>query len=157
MELLAPFQPKLIVVRKTVRGDEPVETHANSELPKLLPRADHVVNILPSTPETDGFFKSDLFAQMKPGAVFYNIGRGTTADEDALAAALKSNHLRAAYLDVTNPEPLPPDHPLWSAPNCHITPHTAGGHGEEFVYTVRHFLANLKRYESAQPLLDRVI
>ena len=157
MELLAPFQPKLIVVRKSLRGDETVETHAVSDLPALLPRADHVVSILPSGPETDGMFTSDLFSRMKAGAVFYNIGRGTTVDQNALAAALNSNHLRAAYLDVTNPEPLPTDHPLWAAPNCHLTPHTAGGHGEEFLYSVRHFLSNLKRFESGQPLVDRVM
>ena len=94
---------------------------------------------------------------MKPGAVFYNIGRGTTVDQDALGEALRSGRLRAAYLDVTDPEPLPPEHPLWTTPNCVITPHTAGGHDNEWTRLVQHFLANLRRHEAGQPLLDRVI
>ena len=94
---------------------------------------------------------------MKRGAVFYNIGRGTTVDQDALGEALRSGQLRAAYLDVTDPEPLPPEHPLWTTPNCVITPHTAGGHADEWVRLVKHFLVNLRRHEAGQPLLDRVI
>jgi phosphoglycerate dehydrogenase-like enzyme len=157
IEFLRPFDMKLIVIRKTVRGDEPFETHTIADLPRLLPGGDHVVDILPAGPGTDGIFTGDLFLKMKAGAVFYNIGRGTTVDQTALVTALQSNHLRAAYLDVTDPEPLPPDHPLWTAPNCHITPHTAGGHDEEFLYSVRHFLENLKRFESGQPLVDQVL
>jgi phosphoglycerate dehydrogenase-like enzyme len=94
---------------------------------------------------------------MKPGAIFYNIGRGTTVDQAALAEALGSGRLSAAYLDVTDPEPLPPEHPLWTTPNCVITPHTAGGHSDEWDRLVDHFLANLRRHEAAEPLLDRVI
>jgi phosphoglycerate dehydrogenase-like enzyme len=157
IEFLRAFDIKLIVIRKTVRGDEPFETHSIGDLPRLLPGADHVVDILPAGPGTDGLFTGDLFSKMRAGAVFYNIGRGTTVDQTALAAALQANHLRAAYLDVTDPEPLPPDHPLWTAPNCHITPHTAGGHDEEFLYSVRHFLENLQRFEAGQPLADQVL
>ncbi len=94
---------------------------------------------------------------MKRGARFYNIGRGPTVDQPSLIAALADRHLDAAYLDVTDPEPLPPDHPLWSAPNCFICPHTGGGHREESVRLVRHFLANLALFEAGQPLVDRVI
>ena len=94
---------------------------------------------------------------MKPGAIFYNIGRGTTVDQTALLNALKSGRLSAAYLDVTDPEPLPKDHPLWSVPNCYITPHTAGGHAEEFERLATHFLNNLKRFEEGKALVDRVI
>ena len=68
---------------------------------------------------------------MKRGAVFYNIGRGTTVDQSASLAALESGQVRHAYLDVTDPEPLPAGHGLWSHPNCLITPHTAGGHVDE--------------------------
>jgi phosphoglycerate dehydrogenase-like enzyme len=157
IELLAPFGLNVIAIRRTPRNDEPIPVYSSSELPRLLPQADHIVNILPLTPQTDRFFSADAFARLKPTAVFYNIGRGTTVDQSALAAALSAGHLAAAYLDVTDPEPLPPDHFLWLAPNCHITPHSAGGHAEEFLDTVRHFLANLERFTSGQPLLDRVI
>ena len=86
------------------------------------PRADWVIDILPAAADTAAFFDGVRFAAMKPGAIFINIGRGATVDQSALLAALHG-HLRAAYLDVTTPEPLPPEHPLWSAPNCTITPH----------------------------------
>ena len=94
---------------------------------------------------------------MKPGAAFYNVGRGTTVDQDALLAALQSGHLAAAWLDVTDPEPLPPAHPLWTTPNCYITPHSAGGHRTEPARLLQHFLGNLRLFERGETLNDRVI
>jgi phosphoglycerate dehydrogenase-like enzyme len=94
---------------------------------------------------------------MKPGAIFYNIGRGATVDQEALVAALRSGRLGAAWLDVTDPEPLPPGHPLLRAPNCFITPHTAGGHHNEFEMLARHFLDNFRRFINGAPLRDRVM
>jgi phosphoglycerate dehydrogenase-like enzyme len=129
----------------------------SAEATRALGAADHVLNILPAALATDGFFGAARLQAMKPGAIFYNIGRGTTVDQPALIAALTSGHLGAAYLDVTTPEPLPPDHPLWMAPNCFITPHSAGGHDDESVRLVRHFLENLGRFTSGQPLIDRVV
>jgi len=64
--------------------------------------------------------------------------------------------LAAAYLDVTDPEPLPPNHPLWSTKNCYITPHTGGGHRNEFERIVEHFIENLRRFESQKDLVDRL-
>ena len=97
------------------------------------------------------------FAAVRPGAIFYNVGRGGTVDQHALLGALESGKLGAAYLDVTVPEPLPADHPLWTAPRCYITPHTAGGHSDEHERFVAHFIENLQRYTAGEPLLDRVI
>ena len=94
---------------------------------------------------------------MKPGATFYNLGRGATVHQDALLAGLRSGRLGAAWLDVTEPEPLPDGHPLWAEPNCHITPHVAGGHTGEAKTLVRHFLKNLERFTRNEPLLDRVM
>jgi phosphoglycerate dehydrogenase-like enzyme len=91
------------------------------------------------------------------GAVFYNIGRGTTVAQDALLDALRSGRLGAAWLDVTEPEPLPDEHPLWAEPNCFITPHVAGGHVGEAKTLVRHFLKNFDRFICRKPLLDRVM
>lgn len=156
-ELLAPYHMRVIGVRRTVRGDEPIEMIAESEADRLLPEADHVINMLPENPSSIGYFGADRFLRMKRGARFYNIGRGLTVDQPALIAALTAGQLDAAYLDVTNPEPLPPDHPLWSAPNCFICPHTGGGHREESARLVRHFLGNLAAFESGEPLLDRVM
>ena len=94
---------------------------------------------------------------MKPGAIFYNIGRGDTVDQEAMQQALRANQLGAAALDVMTPEPLPPDHSLWTTPNCYITPHTAGGHHDEIERVIEHFVQNLRRFERGESLLDRVI
>jgi phosphoglycerate dehydrogenase-like enzyme len=122
-----------------------------------LAAADQVINILPENPQSRGFFDAERFAQMKPGTVFHNIGRGTTVDQEALATALECGHLAAAWLDVTDPEPLPDGHRLRSAPNCFITPHTAGGHADEGGTAVRHFLENFGRFERGEALLDRIL
>jgi len=94
---------------------------------------------------------------LKRGAIVYNIGRGVTLDQDALKRELNSGRLAAAYLDVTHPEPLPPDHSLWTTPNCFITPHSGGGHSNEKERQVKHFLANLRRFEQGEELIDRVL
>ena len=73
------------------------------------------------------------------------------------SAALQEHRIAAAYLDVTEPEPLPPGNPLWSAPNCFITPHTGGGQDAEFECLVRHFLENLRRFEEGREMADRVV
>jgi phosphoglycerate dehydrogenase-like enzyme len=156
-ELLAPLRMDVVAVRRRPAGDEGVRVVPQEQLDALLPRADHVIDILPDNAGTVRFFDALRIRAIKPGGSFYNIGRGTTVDQDALRAALEAGKLSAAYLDVTDPEPLPPDHPLWRAPNCFITPHTAGGRHDEFEQLVRHFVANLRRFETARPLLDRII
>ncbi len=155
--LLAPFQVRLVAVRRAAQGDEGIEIIGEADLERTLADADHVVNILPDNPSTVGYVNAARLAHMKPGVRFYNIGRGTTVDQEAVLRALESGQLGAAYLDVTDPEPLPPEHPLWRAPNCFITPHSAGGHAGESERLVRHFLANLAAFEKNEPLSDRVI
>jgi phosphoglycerate dehydrogenase-like enzyme len=157
IELLRPFHLNLLAFRRQARGDEAVPLVAPDQLPPALGRADHVINILPESAETRGFFDAQKFGAMKAGSVFYNIGRGATVDQTALVEALRSGRLRSAWMDVTDPEPLPDDHPLWQQPNCFITPHTAGGHFAEARSLVRHFLANLDRFCRGEPLLDRVM
>jgi phosphoglycerate dehydrogenase-like enzyme len=156
-ELLKPFAMHLTACRRKVRGDEGIPVITEERLPETLQQADHVINILPESMETQRYFNARLFAAFKDGAVFYNIGRGTTVDQDALLDALRSKRIKAAWLDVTDPEPLPKDHPLYSAPNCFITPHVAGGHYEESETLIRHFLRNLERFADGKPLLDLVI
>jgi len=153
-ELLAPLTAHVVGIRRRPRGDEPIPMAALSAMEPVLASADHVVNLLPHSAETTHFFNAARLGQIRPGAFFYNIGRGQTVDQPALIAALASGRLAAAYLDVTDPEPLPPDHPLWTAPNCFITPHTAGGHVNERARLVAHFLENLRRYEKGEPLVD---
>ena len=98
-----------------------------------------------------------LASCFKPGAKFYNVGRGTTVDQRALLEALRSGRLGAAYLDVFETEPLPPDDPLWTAPNCYLTPHTAGGRHDQDEAIVKHFLKNLAAFERGEPLVDRIV
>jgi phosphoglycerate dehydrogenase-like enzyme len=157
VQLLAPFGLDVHAVRRQPAGDEPVPVHDVARLEALLADADHVLDLLPGNAGTERFFGAARFAAMKRGAVFYNIGRGTTVDQAALREALLGGRLRAAYLDVTDPEPLPPEHPLWSTPGCVITPHTAGGHADEPQRLVAHFLDNLARYRRGEPLRDRVV
>jgi phosphoglycerate dehydrogenase-like enzyme len=156
-QLLAPFGVNIIGVRRRPRGDDPVRTVASRDIDEHLPAADVVVDLLPGNDETSRFFDASRFGRMKPGAIFINIGRGTTVEQTALCSALTGGLLGAAYLDVTDPEPLPSDHALWSAPRCVITPHSAGGHRDEFDRLVALFLENLDRFDRGQALRDQVI
>lgn len=156
-ELMTPFGPAaLYALRRRERGNEKVAIINEEELHLFLPEADHVVNLLPESPSTRGFMNKERFAQMQAGAYYYNIGRGANTDQEALLETLQSGHLDGAYLDVTSPEPLPPEHPLWSAPNCFITPHSAGGHATEDWRLVMHFLGNLSSFNKGEKLDDVV-
>ncbi len=157
LQLLSPFEMKVVAMRRKPQGDEKVPTVSSENLREALADADHVINILPENAESVGFISVERLGWMKPGAVFYNIGRGTTVDQQALSQSLQSGHLGAAWLDVTDPEPLPDNHPLWKTPNCHITPHTAGGHQNESATLVRHFLENFQRFLADTPLRDRIM
>jgi phosphoglycerate dehydrogenase-like enzyme len=156
-ELLSPLGMRVLAFRRKPKGDEPVSVISEEELPAALASADHIINILPESAATQHFFDAARFSMLKRGAIFYNIGRGATVDQTALADALRSHRLGAAWLDVTEPEPLPAGHRLRLEPNCFITPHIAGGHREEAKSLVRHFLANLTRFTAGEPLLDRVM
>jgi len=157
-ELLRPFDMKVIAYRRKARGDESVPILTANQLAHALANeVDHVVDILPQSAETRHFFDAARFASIKRGAIFYNIGRGTTVDQEALLEALRCGRIAAAWLDVTEPEPLPDSHPLLSQPNCFITPHVAGGHADETQTLVRHFLKNLERFVRGETLLDRVM
>lgn len=157
VKLLAPFEMHITAMRRQPRGDEGLPVITTRDLPAALASADHVINILPDNAASRGFVNGGLFAAMKPGAVFHNIGRGTTVDQAALVDALHSGKLSAAWLDVTDPEPLPTDHPLRLEPHCFITPHIAGGHHAEDETLVRHFLENLRRFVTNEPLVDRIM
>lgn len=100
--------------------------HAMDELAELLPRQDVVASFLPSSPSTRGLADAGFFARMRPGAYFVNGGRGDLVVQEDIVAALEGGHLAGAALDVTDPEPLPADHPLWDAPNAFVTPHVSG-------------------------------
>jgi phosphoglycerate dehydrogenase-like enzyme len=124
---LAGFE---VTLRRVARSPRPGRGGAGAvaglaELPSLLPEADVVVLLVPSTPQTRGLADSGFLGRMKDGALLVNAARGAVVDTAALVAEVARGRLRAA-LDVTDPEPLPPGHPLWSLPGVFLTPHVAG-------------------------------
>ena len=150
---------EVVGVRRTVHPDTPCPDYctrvvAQSALDAELPQADLVALSLPGTPETLHLFGAERLALCKPGAILLNVGRGTAVDGEALAAAVHSGRLSGAGLDVTDPEPLPPEHPLWAEPNVIITPHVTGGFSlpKTLDNIVDIFAHNLKRYAAGQPL-----
>ncbi len=157
VEMLAPFRMNLIAVKRNPTPHEGVKVVTPSEADALLHTADHVINALPASAETENYFHLDRFKLFKHGTHFYNIGRGTTVDQIGLMAELETQRIRGAYLDVTSPEPLPSDSPLWTAPNCHITPHIGGGHVNEFDRVIAHFLDNFERFTAGKSLNDRIV
>lgn len=123
----APFEVTLTAVASRAReGDDLVpHVHGIDELPDLLPDHDVVVVIVPLTDATRGLFDRPMLRRMPDGALLVNVARGAVVDTDALAAECSSGRIRAA-LDVTDPEPLPQDHALWTTPGVLITPHVGG-------------------------------
>jgi phosphoglycerate dehydrogenase-like enzyme len=132
---LLPFGVKIVRLARRPRNQP--EVFAVSELPRLLPQADITIAIVPLTPETKGLIGAKEIALMKPGALLVNAARGPVVVTEALVEALRQERIRAV-LDVTDPEPLPAGHPLWSAPNCMITPHV-GGSTPEFIHRAFQF------------------
>lgn len=143
------------------RSDQPrpddIDTMvAIDRLHEVLSSADHVVNSLPITESTRGMFDAATFGAMKQGAHFYNVGRGSTVDTDALIDALESGRLAGAGLDVTDPEPLPADSKLWSLPNVILTMHTSGRTPHKWERVFRLIEINLERYQNGHGLLNAV-
>jgi len=146
---LVPFGCKFLRVARSARDG----VAAISALDDLLPRADIVIITAPLTSETRGLFSASRIASMKHGALLVNAGRGAIVDTDALVRALNDGRIRAA-LDVTDPEPLPPDHPLWRARNLMITPHLATDTprftGRAFAFAAE----QAHRFARGEPLLN---
>ncbi|MFN3258690.1 MAG: NAD(P)-dependent oxidoreductase [Ilumatobacter sp.] len=125
--------------------------HGPDDIDDLLPRCDAVVLMTPLTDETRGLLGADRLSLLRDGAVVINAARGAVLDQEALEAELRSGRLAAA-LDVTDPEPLPAGHSLWSAPNVIITPHTAGS-SRSWMYRAHAFAGEqLRRYAAGDPL-----
>lgn len=146
---LTPFGVSVLRVARSAR--EHPKVSAVSELHQLLPQADVVVAIVPLTEATRGLIGAEEIALMKHGALLVNAARGPVVDTDALVEALVEHRIRAA-VDVTDPEPLPAGHPLWTAPNCLITPHV-GGSTPEFIHRAFRFGAQqVRRFVAGKPL-----
>jgi phosphoglycerate dehydrogenase-like enzyme len=128
----------------------------SNEMLKLAAEADVIANTLPLTEETEGLVDAGFFGEAKPGALYLNVGRGKTTDTEALVAALRSGQIGGAGLDVTDPEPLPADHPLMHMENVIITPHISAHTDESTARTMAIGLENLRRYTLGEPLLSEV-
>ena len=126
------------------------------ELPELVPQADVVINTAPLTEQTRGMFDASFFAAMKPTAYFVSVGRGASTVTADLVAALEKGEIAGAGLDVTDPEPLPEGHPLWSTPRVIITPHTAGRSDKSRDRLYLLVQENLRRYVAGEPMLSVV-
>lgn len=149
-----------IGLKRTVHG--PVEgfdqVYPLDALDSLLPKADVVALALPHSPQTAGLMDRSRIALMKDDAILISAGRGSVLDQEALAQAMTGGKLWGAALDVTDPEPLPPDSPLWDVPNLLLTPHVAGGMRLEITRRrcVEMAQENLRRYLAGEPLVNLV-
>jgi phosphoglycerate dehydrogenase-like enzyme len=130
--------------------------HPPEDLDSLLPEADFVILTIPHTPKTEGLFNAERFARMKRTAFFINIGRGRTTKLDALNDALRRGTIAGAGIDVYEIEPLPKDHPLWTAPNAILTPHVADRGPDLDPERVKVIGENARRFAASQPLLNVV-
>jgi phosphoglycerate dehydrogenase-like enzyme len=157
ISMLTPFRVRVTVVR---RREEPVEGAARvlptSRLIEAVTGADAVVLALALTPETERIVDAAVLAAMEPHAWLVNVARGRHVDTDALVAALTAGAIGGAALDVTDPEPLPDGHPLWSAPNCLITPHTANTPEMAAPLLAARTEANVARFARGEDLIGLV-
>ncbi len=151
--MLVPFSVDMIRLARTARSAP--EVRAVSELDTLLPRADVVILILPATTESRGLIGERRLGLLRQGALLVNAARGPIVDTDALVNALNSGRIRAA-LDVTEPEPLPEGHPLWSCPNLLLTPHIGGSTPQFAPRALRTVADELRRYMNGEPLKNVV-
>jgi phosphoglycerate dehydrogenase-like enzyme len=150
---LKPFGARILRIARTAKREPEVSTV--SDLRSLIPKADIIVAILPLTEHTRGLFGAPELALMKRGALLVNAARGPVVVTNALVTALEERRIRAA-LDVTDPEPLPEGHPLWTAPNCLITPHV-GGSTPDFIHRAFRFAAAQVRRFVAGEALENVV
>ncbi len=151
---------KTVGLKRTVRGSAEGfdEVCAMDRLEELLPRADVVALTLPHTPQTAGLMNRERLALMRDDAILLNAGRGSAVDQEALVRFMRDGKLWGAMLDVTDPEPLPEDSPLWDVPNLLLTPHVAGGMRLEITRRrcVEMAQENLRRYMAGEKLVNLV-
>lgn len=155
---LAAFGAQVLGVKRTKSACPPYvhEIFTVDAISEAVSQSDFVVNVLPLTEETKNFFDRKFFSQCKKGAVFINAGRGQSVVQDDLIVALQSGQLSGAGLDVTVPEPLPADHPLWDCENVLITSHSLGLSPEKAEKQLSLLADNLQRFKEGQHLQNIV-
>ena len=149
---LRPFGPEIVKVARAARDG----VHGVDELPTLLPEADVVVVAVRLNDSTVRLVDAGFLARMRDGALLVNVARGAVVDTDAVVAETSTGRLRAA-LDVTDPEPLPPDHPLWRTPGVLVTPHVAGATPDATPRMARLVRAQVDRMLAGEPPLNVVV
>ncbi len=154
--LAREFGMEPTIVRRAAHGDEPYLTRPLDELVDVVAEADAVVVALPLTDDTRGLISAEVIAAMPPHALFVNVGRGELVDQVALTDALANGRLGGAGLDVTVPEPLPADDPLWFLPNVILTPHNSGSTDGTARRANERFLANLGAWVTDQQLVSEI-
>lgn len=156
--LAKAFGMEVLAIKRNL--SEPVahvdELHPVEALHELAGRADALVCVLPGTAATRGLLDAGVFAAVKPGAVFVNVGRGSVVDEQALAGALRDGRLAGAALDVFEHEPLPPESPLWDLDNVILSPHDTARVPAEEERQLELFCDNLRRYLDGEALRNRI-
>ncbi|MFJ4717177.1 2-hydroxyacid dehydrogenase [Streptomyces sp. NPDC088785] len=154
---LVPFEVARVVrVARSARTTERGPVHALADLPALLPDADVVIVVTPLTDDTRGLVGADFLSRLKDGALLVNVGRGPVVDTKALLAEVDGGRILAA-LDVTDPEPLPQEHPLWQAPGVLISPHVGGPTSAFLPRAKRLLAAQLTRFAAGEPLDNLVL
>lgn len=157
---MALLGSRVIGIRRTKAAcpDYLEEIGTFEDIDRFLPEADIVAMALPNTPQTYHIMNEERLSGMKRGSILLNVGRGTAIDQEALVKALKNGPLAGASIDVTDPEPLPADHPLWCCENLLLTPHIAGDYHlqETLDQIVELFIDNLGRYARGKELRNPV-
>ena len=154
-ERLAAFAVDVTVVRRS--GDATGRVLGPDQWRARLGEFDWIVLAVPATADTKGMIGAAELAAMKRSAVLVNVARGSVVDQPALVQSLRDKTIGGAFLDVTDPEPLPPDHPLWEMDSAHISMHLSGrAQSTMFQRSAQRFLENLERYRSGAPLLHQV-
>lgn len=157
---MALLGSRVIGIRRTKAAcpDYLEEIGTFEDIDRFLPEADIVAMALPNTPQTYHIMNEERLSGMKRGSILLNVGRGTAIDQEALVKALKNGPLAGASIDVTDPEPLPADHPLWRCENLLLTPHIAGDYHlqETLDQIVELFIDNLGRYAKGKELRNPV-
>jgi phosphoglycerate dehydrogenase-like enzyme len=148
---LSPFEVEIVKIARTARKD----THSMIDLPTLLPKADVVVLTVPLTAQTRHLVDSSFLDLIKTSGLLVNVARGAVIDTAALVAALNSGRISAA-LDVTDPEPLPPGHPLWTAPHLLLSPHVGGPTTAFLPRAQRLVRTQLERFVRNEPLKNMI-
>lgn len=157
VERLEPFGVETLGVRYSPEKGGPTdEVFGFDEIHDALARTDHLVLACPLTDETRGLIDRSAFLTLPPHASLVNIARGPVVDTDALLHALQHSHIRGAFLDVTDPEPLPPEHPLWDFEEVTITPHNAGHTPAYFSRLADIVAENYRRIEEGEEIQNRV-